>query len=271
MRRMPVCENAPWVGEPVIVAVPEGTARSHIMSPWLLPPAYRTRFSTVISDVATTGNSGSGVFDAGQKCLLGIMSRKISVRTNSADAESEQKDIAKYFVPASTIRTFILGAAEKPVRVSPASLIVTPPASLAFSGPQGGPFSPSVIEYRVSASTGAVNYSIRTPSWLTASPTFGATDTSGVTIRLSVNASASSLPPGAYGPGVAFTNVSNGQGSTTSPVKLIIQARSPPRPTGQIAPSHGGYLLDSSGGALVDDHDGRSPPYRGGRKTSLAE
>jgi S1-C subfamily serine protease len=107
MRRMPVCENAPWVGEPVIVAVPEGTARSHIMSPWLLPPAYRTRFSTVISDVATTGNSGSGVFDAGQKCLLGIMSRKIYARTNSADAETEQKDIAKYFVPASTIRAFI--------------------------------------------------------------------------------------------------------------------------------------------------------------------
>jgi hypothetical protein len=42
------------------------------------------------------------VFDAGQKCLLGIMSRKIYVR--SADAESDQKDIAKYFVPASTIR-----------------------------------------------------------------------------------------------------------------------------------------------------------------------
>ena len=38
----------------------------------------------------------------------------------------------------------------------------------------GGPFSPSLIEYRVSASTGTVSYSIRTPSWLTASSTFGA-------------------------------------------------------------------------------------------------
>jgi S1-C subfamily serine protease len=56
-RRMPLCEKSPWVGEPVIVAVPEGTARSHIMFPWLLPPAYRTRFSMVISDVASTGNS----------------------------------------------------------------------------------------------------------------------------------------------------------------------------------------------------------------------
>jgi hypothetical protein len=107
MRRMPLCEKPPWAGEPVIVAVPEGTARSHIMSPQLLPFDVRRRFSTVISDVATTGNSGSGVFDAGNKCLLGIMSRKLSVRPNSTDTESKAKDIAKYFVPASTIRDFI--------------------------------------------------------------------------------------------------------------------------------------------------------------------
>jgi Trypsin-like peptidase domain len=107
MRRMPLVEKPPWAGEPVIVAIPEGTARSRIMSPQLLPIDVRTRFPTVIRDVATTGNSGSGVFDAGTKCLLGIMSRKIVVRPNTADAESEQKDIAKYFVPASTIRAFI--------------------------------------------------------------------------------------------------------------------------------------------------------------------
>jgi S1-C subfamily serine protease len=106
MRRMPLCEKPSWVGEPVIVAIPEGTARSRVMSPQLLSPDMRKRFPTVISDVATTGNSGSGVFDAGSKCLLGIMSAKISVRL-SAEAGGEQKDIAKYFVPASTIRAFI--------------------------------------------------------------------------------------------------------------------------------------------------------------------
>ena len=37
MRRMPLCEKHPWPGEPVIVAIPEGTARSHVMSPQLLP------------------------------------------------------------------------------------------------------------------------------------------------------------------------------------------------------------------------------------------
>ena len=70
---------APWPGEPVIVAIPESTARSHIMSPQFLPPELRAKFGTVISDVASTGNSGSGVFDASRKCLLGIMSRKIQM------------------------------------------------------------------------------------------------------------------------------------------------------------------------------------------------
>jgi hypothetical protein len=73
----------------------------------MLPANVQKRFSTVISDVATTGNSGSGVFDAGQKCLLGIMSRKITARPNTATGKAEEKDIAKYFVPASTIRAFI--------------------------------------------------------------------------------------------------------------------------------------------------------------------
>jgi len=140
---------------------------------------------------------------------------------------------------------------EKPAKLSQPSLIVTPASSMAFSGPRGGPF-------RVSSTTGIVNYSIRTPSWLTASPTFGATDTRGVTITLTVNANASRLSPGAYGPGVAFTNVSNGQGSTTRPARLVIQGSSPSPATGQIAPGRGGgFLLDDRGGYLLDDRGGR--------------
>ena len=149
------------------------------------------------------------------------------------------------------------GAEEKPGRLSQPSLIVTPASSMAFSGPRGGPFSPARFEFRVSSTTGIVNYSIRTPSWLTASSTFGTTDTRGLTITLTVNANASRLSPGAYGPGVAFTNVSNGQGSTTRPAKLIIQGSSPPRATGQIAPNRGDFLLDNRGGYLLDDRAGR--------------
>jgi len=101
-----LCQNPPWPDDPVIVAVPEATAPSHIMSPSLLPPAVRSKFSTVISDVATTGNSGSGVFDTRSKCLLGIMSRKIMAGAADEPA-SRLKDLAKYFVPAWTIAKFI--------------------------------------------------------------------------------------------------------------------------------------------------------------------
>ena len=107
MRRMPLCENRPWPAEPLIVAVPEAMARSHVVLPALLAPNIQRRFPTAISDVTPSLNSGSGVFDAGQKCLLGIISRKIYAPPNSRDAGSERKDIAKYFVPSSTIRAFI--------------------------------------------------------------------------------------------------------------------------------------------------------------------
>src|SRR5262249_55914869 len=107
MRRMTLCEHAPSVGEPVVVVVPEEPARSYIMAPLASANAYRSRFSTVIRDVATTGNSGSGVFDATRKCLMGIMSRKFQVRSMGSDGEMVPRDIAKYFVPASTIRDFI--------------------------------------------------------------------------------------------------------------------------------------------------------------------
>jgi hypothetical protein len=66
---------------------------------------------TVIADVASTGNSGSGVFDTAKQCLLGIMSGKIQLRfvtvRNGAPVE-KLIDVAKYFVPAAQIRQFIL-------------------------------------------------------------------------------------------------------------------------------------------------------------------
>ena len=150
-----------------------------------------------------------------------------------------------------------IAAAQKPTGQSPPTLIVTPSTSIAISGPPGGPFSPSLLEYRVSASSGTVSYSIRTPSWLTASSTAGATDTKGVIITLTINASASNLRPGTYGPAVAFTNASNGRGSATRPARLIVRGPSLPPPTGQIERGRGDYLLDDHGGYLLDDRGGR--------------
>jgi hypothetical protein len=109
MRRMPICERAPYVGEAVVVATPEGTARSRVVPPQAIPADLRGRFGTAIADVATTGNSGSGVFDAANLCLLGIISRKISVVQHGVRfgaPVNATRDIAKYFVPAPVIRAF---------------------------------------------------------------------------------------------------------------------------------------------------------------------
>ena len=151
--------------------------------------------------------------------------------------------------------------AQKLAEQSPPSLIVTPSSGIAFSGPQGGPFSPSLIQYRISASIGTVSYSIRTPAWLTASSTAGDTDTRGITIMLMVNASALSLLPGTYGPAIGFMNVSNGRGTTTRSAKLIVGGPSLTRPTSQAERGDAGYLLDSHGGFLLNDRGGRLLPH----------
>jgi hypothetical protein len=109
LRRMPLCQGAPYAGELVVVATPEGTARSRVLPRQAIPTELRGRFDTAIGDVATTGNSGSGVFDAAKQCLLGIISRKISVQQELrlGSPVRTTKDIAKYFVPAPVIKAFI--------------------------------------------------------------------------------------------------------------------------------------------------------------------
>jgi hypothetical protein len=95
-RRMSLCQEQPPVGAPVILAAPQGITRTSIAPPTLISP----EFSTLITEASTDGKSGSGVFDAEKKCLLGILSLKFR---NNID----HKDIASYFVPASTIQSFI--------------------------------------------------------------------------------------------------------------------------------------------------------------------
>jgi hypothetical protein len=110
LRLMPLCVAPTQPGQPVVVVIPGSYAPSKILSPQALPKDVRGRFDTVIADVASTGNSGSGVFDAQNTCLLGIMSRKIQrVIFTKANGVPTRRvdDIAKYFVPAAKIREFV--------------------------------------------------------------------------------------------------------------------------------------------------------------------
>src|SRR5262245_7474552 len=85
--RMQLCEAPPWPGDPVIVVDARHATESQIVPPQVLPFTLRTKFSTLIRDVATTGNSGSGVFDPTRKCLLGIISKKFTSHTTEGDKD----------------------------------------------------------------------------------------------------------------------------------------------------------------------------------------
>jgi hypothetical protein len=107
LRLNTLCREPPRPGQDVVTVIPEAVVHSHILAPARIPVSAR-RFSTAIADVAQTGNSGSGVFNAEHRCLLGIMSRKISqMRVEPRTGRRETYDIAKYFVPASEIAAFM--------------------------------------------------------------------------------------------------------------------------------------------------------------------
>ena len=107
---MPLCQNALEAGEAVVVATPQGVARSYIMSPSLLPTTIPAKFRTAIRYIAETGNSGAGVFDAKAKCLVGIISRQISGVLHTpleGQVVEVPVNVAKYYVPVSEIAKFI--------------------------------------------------------------------------------------------------------------------------------------------------------------------
>ena len=109
LRLNPVCREPLKVGQEVVVVAALGTARSRVISPLLVPASARLKFGTVISDVPIA-MSGSGVFDANKRCLLGIISRRIprlDARKPPSRAASKADEYAKYFVPAPTIAEFL--------------------------------------------------------------------------------------------------------------------------------------------------------------------
>ncbi|MDX7952188.1 trypsin-like peptidase domain-containing protein [Lichenihabitans sp. Uapishka_5] len=111
-RHVTLCEGPPQPGEAVIVATPDGVATSAVIAPDILPPEMRARYAASIKDVTTTGNSGSGVFDVGQRCLLGIMSSKIEQELHGVvDGQpvTRKVGLAKHFVPPADIKAFLVG------------------------------------------------------------------------------------------------------------------------------------------------------------------
>ncbi len=100
LRRIPLCKKPLQVGGDVIVVYPERTVRSRVISPLLIDPQLRTRYNTLINEPE---GSGSGIFDAETKCLLGITSKefeKYSYRDSYGRVIIQANGFAGYFEPA---------------------------------------------------------------------------------------------------------------------------------------------------------------------------
>ena len=91
-------------------------------------------------------------------------------------------------------------------------------------------FYPSFMQYHVSATTGTIRYTINVPAWLSVGLSVGTAEATSRTVTVLVNKDAAErLRPGNYTAGVAFTNVTNGKGSTVRPATLNVSSRPPGR------------------------------------------
>jgi hypothetical protein len=107
LRRNPLCKSAPQVGTEVINVVPEATTRARIISPLAIAPQLRKRFDSLID---TQEVSGSGLFDAERKCLIGIMSAKVAkfrYQMENGHIIAIADGFAGYFVAAAKIASFM--------------------------------------------------------------------------------------------------------------------------------------------------------------------
>lgn len=103
LRRITLCKTAIAVGTNVIVVNPVTTVRSRVVSPMVIAPQFRTKFTTLISDAYSMG---SAVFHADKKCLLGIVTREIpkyAYGNKSGRETFASNGYAGYFVPTSLI------------------------------------------------------------------------------------------------------------------------------------------------------------------------
>ena len=118
LRRNPLCKESPRVGTNVVVVNPERTQHYRIISPLAIAPQFRSQFGTLISEPQM---SGSSVYNADKRCLLGIMSASVArydppnvVGLYDFMSESvKQLDFQRragrmgYFVPAAAITEFL--------------------------------------------------------------------------------------------------------------------------------------------------------------------
>ncbi|MGZ3493828.1 MAG: DUF7948 domain-containing protein, partial [Syntrophales bacterium] len=148
------------------------------------------------------------------------------------------------------------------------TLSVTPADGLTSSGTQGGPFTPSSKVYTLkNVGSSSINWTAsKGQTWVTLSSGSGTLGAgASTTVTVSINSGANSLTPGSYSDTVSFTNTTNGNGNTTRPVSLTVNALlglllvTPPdglsssgNQGGPFSPSSKNYTLQNTGGTSIN-------------------
>ena len=107
LRRNPLCKQTPIVGMRVVDVTPEKITKLQVVSPLSIPLDLQHRFDTLIDKPQS---SGSGIFDADRKCLLGIVSAKVlkfGYKYLAGKPIWQPNGYAGYFVSAAKISEFL--------------------------------------------------------------------------------------------------------------------------------------------------------------------
>jgi S1-C subfamily serine protease len=107
LRRNPLCKHMPVVGMQVVDVTPEKITNLQVVSPLSIPIDLQRRFNTLID---RPQNSGSGIFDADRKCLLGIVSAKVlkfAYKYVVGKPMWQPSGYVGYFVSAAKISEFL--------------------------------------------------------------------------------------------------------------------------------------------------------------------
>jgi uncharacterized repeat protein (TIGR03803 family) len=121
----------------------------------------------------------------------------------------------------------------------PEPLRITPGTGVIFTGPAGGPFSPTTQTYSLTnKGPGTLSWSlVSTSAWLKVTPSSGTLTSGGpaTTVTVSLTVAASNLPAGSYPATVSFTNLNDQFGQSRQFTLAVV---TPPvittQPVGQV-------------------------------------
>ncbi|MGD2087338.1 MAG: Ig-like domain-containing protein [Candidatus Aminicenantes bacterium] len=179
-----------------------------------------------------------------------------TVTLNAAEDSDDENGDAIFRISASGIPDKDILAVEQD-RGGPGYLTVTPADDFSSAGVLGGPFSPNSKTYILeNTGTGSINWTAsKIADWITLSATSGNLEIGTSTaVTVSINNNANFLPVGTYNDTITFLNTTNGSGSTTRNVTLLIESPDTP-PTVTITNPTDGQTVSGTITIQVDASD----------------